>query len=151
VIKLLNRILARVGYELRSTSEEWWPAWEGLPELPPTPYDTLPNFRGADDEALALLMLHEVVMVSPRGKLFVLASDTFYWACADAEDLPTWPEMEDGSPLWNLYDLFRAHGHSGVTIWLVQQRKQRPIAPIVERLKANGLWSDEMDTYPEAS
>lgn len=73
--------------------------------------------------------------------IYVRASDTFAYACADAELLT----LDQVPPL---YALFRKDPGYGHVAWLVHRRKERPLMQIEEKLKARGLWDAEMEALP---
>lgn len=63
--------------------------------------------------------------------VFVSCSDTFAYACADAERLP----YDQIKPL---YLMWKNDPKWGPTAWAVMQRKEKPIRPIDEGLRAAG-------------
>lgn len=106
--------------------------------------------------ALALLLINDVVMVggftrplnpppdwAPAITIAAKCSDTFGYACADAEDVPQ-TEIEP------LYRWFRKDPVYGPIMWCITRRKCLPIQPVLESLKARGLWTEEFQAL-EAS
>lgn len=74
--------------------------------------------------------------------LLVNCSDMFAWACADAEALP----MDELGPL------YRAHIQSpkwGSTIWCCFRRKQKPQPPVIEAMKKDEVWRNDLEALPD--
>jgi len=69
--------------------------------------------------------------------LFIIVSDTFYYASADAEPISY-------KELLPLYLLYREHGYIGITHWAVEKRGQLPLERYCKELKEAGLWTEEM-------
>ena len=107
-----------------------------------------------NEDAMAILLLNSVCFLNSRkfvydcfGKkepeiqeptVFVSCSDTFAYACADAECIT----LKEVGPLFRQW---HDHGWQGVTRWACLRRNRRPIAPIIEKLKTAGVWNDEME------
>lgn len=73
--------------------------------------------------------------------LFVISSDVFVWGCADADDLP---HKEIGTLLkMHLTEPY------GVIKWLCLKRNEKPQDPIVENMKKDGAWDDQMEALPD--
>ena len=72
--------------------------------------------------------------------LFVLVSDTFAYACADAEEI-TMKEL----PV--LCKNYCEHGYLGVIVWAAKKRKETPIDPWIKDLKEKDLWDEELEGY----
>ena len=114
-----------------------------------------------DNRALAVFLIEEIVFLSgsdylspfkPRGedpdKLcrptcapLVICNDQFYWACADCEPLPA-------SEIESLYKMWKADPRWGVTKWCCRSRNMRPQIPIVNDMKKEGVWDDELESLP---
>jgi len=74
--------------------------------------------------------------------MFVICSELFYLG-ADAEDI------KDEKGLFELYDLYKKHKSSGVDIWAIKKRKEKPLKSIENSLKEQGLWLEEFNSYKE--
>ena len=100
--------------------------------------------------ALAWLLEHGVLMANERetmyegqkeGKtivLYVLCSDIFAWACADAEDLP----LDQVSVL---YKAVKADPKWGAAKWCAKKRECLPQQPAIDLMKKDGAWDAEME------
>ncbi len=80
--------------------------------------------------------------INPTTGIFVNCGDTFAYACSDAEPLPM-------AEIPVLYKLVRKSLMFGSTIWTMKRRNLKPINPLVERLKKEGLWDEELEALPE--
>lgn len=98
--------------------------------------------------ALAYLLLNDILIVNDHWwkkdwpeeaqksiSFGVLCSDTFSYACADAE-LLLFSELED------LYQHVIKDPTWGSIVWCIKKRKQKPIKPIYDELITNDLWKD---------
>ena len=80
-------------------------------------------------------------------KMAVNCNDTFWWACAEAEDVT----LEEISSLYNYcYDeqgneKYDGWGH---TIWACLHRGMRPQHPMEDLMKERGVWIDELEALP---
>lgn len=74
--------------------------------------------------------------------IFVICNELFYLG-ADAEDIT------DKKDLFELYDLFKKHKNSGVDIWAIKKRKEKPLKSIENSLKKKGLWLEEFNNFKE--
>lgn len=97
----------------------------------------------------ASLLLDEAVMVGAMAYgektptvLQAICNDTFYYACADSEPVSM-------GELPKLFDMHEADKRWGVVKWCCLQRKMRPLAPHVDRMKADGAWTDELEALPK--
>ena len=81
------------------------------------------------------------VSEEPTTILYVNCNDLFYWGCADAESI-----TNDEIP--KLYKLWKANKRWGVDKWCCLKRKLRPQVPIVEDMKKDGYWDDELEALP---
>jgi len=102
-------------------------------------------------EALALLLTRDGLLYTlskdsakPNMVIHVNCNDTFYYACADSEELPD-PEW-DHDGFWSFYDLVREHGGIGAIKWAALRRKQLPIGPHIKSLKELGLWDEDLES-----
>jgi hypothetical protein len=106
-----------------------------------------------EEKALAQLLLDGVIFINDTKYVFgdeirdewvifcaVNCNDVFYWACADAESIET-------DDLQSLYDhhVDESNGGWGSTKWVCKKRNLKPQKPIVERMKSEGVWDDEME------
>lgn len=84
--------------------------------------------------------------------LFVNANDFFYYATADCEPLSysESPGCKEYESLKQFYELVRLHGTSGVYVWLIERRQRQPHSTFINRLKSEGLWKTEYDSYPSS-
>lgn len=73
-------------------------------------------------------------------QLAVNCNDLFYWATADAEDLPY-------SEIGTLLAMVRESAN-GADRWCCRRRKMRPQTPIEKRWREEGLWTDELESFP---
>jgi hypothetical protein len=72
-------------------------------------------------------------------KLCVICNDVFAWACADAEEL-------DYREITDLYDHWMKDPDWGPAIWCIKKRNQMPQGPVVDRIRAAGIWDlDQMN------
>ena len=133
----------------------WWPARENWPEFPESEINIgngkTFKHRLHEDQAMALLILEEyVVMLNAKEQcgLFVSCSDTFYYACADAEPIPP-VGFGDDKIFWELYDLIRLHGDIGGIKWCSIRRNARPIKRYVDQIRDANLWCERMEALPE--
>ena len=72
----------------------------------------------------------------------VNCNDLFYWACADAEDLPY-------EEIANLYRMWKADPKYGADRWACLRRKLAPQKPVEKRWREHGTWDAEMDALPK--
>lgn len=135
--------------------ERWWPKRKDWPEFPEEEIHTGSGetfkHRLCEDQAMALLMLEEyVIMLNADGKcgLFVNCSDTFYYACADAEPIPP-VGFGDDKVFWELYDLVRLYGGIGSVKWCAIRRNTRPLRKYLDLIRDEGLWCERMEALSE--
>lgn len=74
--------------------------------------------------------------------LFVQCNDLFWWGTADAMDLPL-------VELPKLYKMWKADPKWGVEKWCCFQRKLRPQKPIIEMMKKQGAWGQDMEALDD--
>jgi hypothetical protein len=106
-----------------------------------------------EDKALAILIAEEVCFVSgqdyqapwsPKDKscaVVVNCNDVFYWATGDAEALPQ-------SEIQTLYRMWRANPKYGSDKWCCLRRHLRPQVPLVEMMKKDGFWDQDLEALP---
>ncbi|MBM3450512.1 MAG: hypothetical protein FJX78_05960 [Armatimonadetes bacterium] len=73
----------------------------------------------------------------PAG-LYVNCNDFFFYSAADALILP----RDQIHPFYKLWK----QGHANV--WRCLKEKRRPLPQIEARMKAQGIWTDELDALP---
>lgn len=138
---------------------KWWPERKDWPEFPPVKEwedrdsSSLRGFRLGADQALALLLLEDIVVTLNGGEkgivLQVICSDVFYWGTADSQRIPPLGFGADGDkPFWDLYDSVRKNGEWGAVHWCCLQRKMRPQPPVERSMRDMGAWDDEMEALP---
>jgi hypothetical protein len=71
--------------------------------------------------------------------LFVNCNDLFMWACADAEAI-------DLDGLKELYDMWLIDPEWSVSKWCCYKRNLQPQGPIIEAMKAAGVWDEKMES-----
>jgi len=72
--------------------------------------------------------------------LYVLCSDTFAYACADAEYIP-YVELKN---VW-----LASRSKWGTTIWCCKRRKMQPIPCVKKNMLADGQWPIELELLPK--
>ena len=77
-----------------------------------------------------------------KTSLNVNCNDIFAWACADAETI-------DYKDIKSLYDCWYANNTWGQAIWCAIRRNQKPQQPIIEAMKKDGVWTDELEALGE--
>ena len=100
--------------------------------------------------AIAYLLLNDILIVNDywwkkdwpeeaqRSISFgVICSDTFGYACADAETL-LFSELED------LYQHVNKDPTWGAIVWCIKKRNQKPIDLVYNELMNNELWKNEL-------
>lgn len=92
----------------------------------------------SDDPAslLATLIVADEAGLGSDLKPYVLCSDTFGYACADAEDIDSADELQA------LYEAWDADPRWGTTRWCILKRKRRPIREVVDGMKRDGAWDE---------
>lgn len=73
--------------------------------------------------------------------LFVNCNDMFWWATADAEPLPH-------DKISSLYKMHKADKKWGSAKWCCLQRNMRPQDPVMEDMKKDGSWDEQMESLP---
>jgi hypothetical protein len=74
--------------------------------------------------------------------LFVICNDVFAWGCADAEDLPL-------NELENFYKMWEKDKINGPIKWCCLRRNEKPQKPMVDLMKKEGAWDDELEKLSE--
>ena len=83
----------------------------------------LNKFRNSND--LSLLVLADVGFFN-RGKYYLDMNDTFYYACADCEEVG----FDD---LSEVARLFKTYGYGGLTYWVSKKRNENSEIPQVQK------------------
>lgn len=107
-----------------------------------TPRLDLGDGRIVPDHAvmLALLLAEGVILISGEdATLHVICSDTFAYACADCEPITRHRDIVE------LFEMWEANPEWCATRWCILRRGARPIAPIVEMMKRDGVWDAELE------
>jgi hypothetical protein len=73
--------------------------------------------------------------------VFLSCSDTFGYSVADGEDISNEEELE------KLYNYVKKDQIWGSTNWVIEKRKQKPIEPVIEKMKKLGIWKPEYESY----
>ena len=132
---------------------QWWPERERWPKAEG-------DFLLYYEHALALLLLEEAIVPlvafssgqdeeSATAGLFVCANDAFHYATADAERIPPVGFGNDlDRPFWDLYELYRAKGYYGSIEWIALRRNKKPLPRIIEKMKKDGVWTEELEALP---
>lgn len=136
-----------IKWTLEPDDVEWQIDWDQkrFPDKPPV--EMLFEHEGA----LAHLLMNDVCYLNsfyyektwPAEaqaciNVFVTCSDTYAYACADAERLP-FDQIEP------LYRMWKRDPTLGPTAWAVMQRKERPIAPVEKMLRDAGYDVDSWE------
>ena len=138
-----------IEWTLKPEDIEWQMDWHGTPNKPPM------EMIFEEEKALAHLLLNEVIFLNnhwwrkdlPEAtrdeiSINVNCNDVFAWACSDSETLP-YCQIE------SLYRMWIKDPEWGAAVWCIQQRKQRPQAPVESGIKKGGVWDlDSMDLGP---
>lgn len=74
--------------------------------------------------------------------IFVNCNELFYFG-GDGENI------KDEEDLFELYDLWKKHKSSGVDIWVIKKRKEKPLKSVEIDLKKQGLWLEEFNSFKE--
>ena len=118
-------------------------------------YKNVPEKIFCPEQALSQLLSEEILFANYReiildGKkcghtcvLFVNCNDIFAWGCADAEDIPNEEALE------KLYNYCVKYPVWGASIWCCMQRKTKPQAAAVNRMKEAKEWPIELDELEE--
>jgi hypothetical protein len=73
--------------------------------------------------------------------LFMICSDTFAHAYADAED------VENDEELRKLYKYFLMNNKWGPTQWVIEKRKRKVIESTKKKMVEEGVWKEEYEIY----
>ncbi len=71
--------------------------------------------------------------------VFAVCNDVFEWGTADAE--PIIPDE-----FHKLYELYKENRDWGATKWACKKRNLQPQLPIVEGMKKDGYWDEELES-----
>ena len=106
-----------------------------------------------DEEAVSILMANGILFVSGQdyaapwdsnertAAVLVECNDVFYFGTSDAEPLPR-------KEILNLYSMWEKDRNNGVIKWCCLRRGIRPQARLVELMKADGSWDNELEALP---
>lgn len=131
------------------TSEKWT---EGVEACKKKLKETKELFRGwydslsEENKATIINLLDDEILYFNRIKnnevnLHVNCNDLFYWGCADYEDITL-----DEIP--SLIEEIAKDNRYGNSKWCCFKRGLRPQVPIVELMKKENLWTDELESLP---
>lgn len=113
----------------------------------------IPQHANFTDKMLAKLLIDDVLFVGDfnSGPFFtnetqdkstacvwVNCNDVFSWGCADVENLPE-------SEIPALFAECKKDPKWGSTKWCAKKRNQQPQKPIIEQMKKEGVWDEEME------
>lgn len=104
--------------------------------------DGSPESLFVEEVAVRILLDDEILFVTfyrNSLELAVSLSDLFAYSSADAQIIKGPEELE------SLYKAWYDDRKWGVDKWACKQRGFKPIQPKVERMKAAGVWDDEME------
>jgi hypothetical protein len=96
-----------------------------------------------DSLAIAALLIDGWLFCNDN-KFFLLCSDTFAYACADAEPVHT-NDYELDSDIGRLFLEWRKNNVYGPISWVAKKRGVRPLTQLVEKMKAAGVWDEELE------
>lgn len=98
-----------------------------------------------ESSAIAILLEFEIVFPHFHDRMMSLAvncSDVFAWASADAESIES--EME----LISLTKEVIKDRIWGSVKWVAKKRNHQPQQPIINSMKCQNVWDDEMEALP---
>ena len=116
---------------------------------------TINGKESCDEDKILSILLKDGVLFSNEGEitgydggikthtvvLYVLCNDLFYWACADAEPIRY-------HEIGQLYKAWEANKNWGTDKWCCMKRNLQPQEPIVEAMKKDGFWDEELEALP---
>ena len=79
--------------------------------------------------------------------LYFNCSDTFEYACADAEPIK-FNDGENPSEIIELYKYFKQNQKWGPTVWVCLKRGIQPIKSIKNRMIEEGSWDENLEKLP---
>lgn len=97
-----------------------------------------------DETIFAYLFAHEQLLIRGDGDCFkvaVICNDIFAWGCADAEPIT---DAEIGNLFLEVYK----SRMWGAVIWCAKKRNEKPQRPVIEQMKKDGVWTDELEALP---
>jgi hypothetical protein len=105
-----------------------------------------------EDLALAELLNNNVVFLNNINVtktefttcVYVICSDFFYLACADAESI-TISDYEPGSEIIELYQFFIKDPIWGGSKWVAKKRNLQPHPHVKKKMLEYGVWEDWLD------
>lgn len=108
--------------------------------------------RFDEDQALAALLMEEVVFLSGANSknaqpsdlswtVMLNCNDVFMWGCADCEPIG-YHELQ------TVYDLWCKGGGNATDAWVCKRRNEKPQRPVEKSIREAGFWDDEMETLP---
>lgn len=97
-----------------------------------------------DDGLAVAALLIDGWLFCNGNQFFLLCSDTFAYAYADAETVLT-NDYELDSEIGRLFLEWRKNNVYGPISWVAKKRGVRPISPLVEKMKAAGVWDEELE------
>lgn len=103
-----------------------------------------------DDNLAVAVLLAEGWCFLSEGKLYLLCSDTFGYALADAEPVIE-GDFELESELGKLFLEWKNDSLYGPVRWVAKKRGALPLPAIVEKMKERGLWDEEMEAIHQSS
>lgn len=80
--------------------------------------------------------------------IYVNCGDTFHYACADAECV-TSSDGDEDSEIIKLYKYCSENWKFGSTKFCALKRNMKPLPQIVEMMKNDNFWDDELENLPE--
>lgn len=109
-----------------------------------------------ENKALAILLDADVCFINNlidnetkefNVVVYVNCSDTFVWACADAESL-TCTDGGEGSEIIELYKLWKENSIYGPVKWICIKRNLQPQRPLKANMVKAGYWDDTLQNLP---
>ena len=111
--------------------------------------------ENTSNEEIVQILLNDVLFVNFRdyapnkydghgGRtivLFMICSDTFAHAYADAED------VENDEELRKLYKYFLINEKWGSTQWVIEKRKRKVLESVKKKMNEEGTWKEEYEIY----
>ncbi len=95
-----------------------------------------------EEYALSVLLREQVLMMSYGDReiceLMVVCNDLFYWGTADCEPLP-YQDLEE------LYKAYKSKDIYAVSKWCCFKRNLQPQVSVIEKMKEEGSWTEEME------
>ena len=98
-----------------------------------------------ESNAIAILSFYEVVFPYYKDGHMCLAvncNDVFAWACADAESIESEEEL-----IALTKEVIKDTKYGSVK-WVAKKRNCKPQRPLINVMKSDHLWCDEMESLP---